>query len=561
MSLRGVGKALYRTPHQLFGQKTTEDAIFKHWESDIKVALAGLEYLKIENQKWKKFWISAITNFIQVIDIFKDLHCKLEHYKGKSKKSNNDTDEQTTDKNEEFTSVTIHELEQAGKLANILLNKTTKLVDNASDSFVAKCNGMIDILKGVEKLITKRDHKKIDYDMTSNKVESTLKNIKNDKDKAKLETEQQKYNESEIIYKDLNEKIKLIIPGVFSNLSEFINKLTYKLYFSNLDILEFIQRNVEKFDKIHGIVSNSDIMSYEDIIADFNGMYSQAQSKLENLSLFKEFRSFRNKNLTEKTVDQVNNVAGTVVDTTVNFTSTMYTKAAKPSQKLAFSLTSFKIDNPVKPYDKHGMFTTALDPIDFIKDASIAMSLSKSDLKELSIDYSKHEFNDTTIEAVDNTEHDSISSDGKTAINDDQISYREEKVSITGTEWMKPLRNSTLNKVTTSSTTAANTVSGLSSTKLDNLEEVSAHDNISTTQKNRVSSLRLDSNTDTYKYVNVSMDSITKRMYLVITTPEITSAPVTTSKDRLNYQDFEVKDYIIARSSITANAFAAYSNV
>ncbi|GAV28347.1 hypothetical protein PMKS-001818 [Pichia membranifaciens] len=559
MSLRGVGKALYRTPHQLFGQKTAEDVMYKQWEHDIKTALAGLEYLKLENQKWKKFWISAITNFIQVIDIFRDLHCELEHAHG----ADGSSSEKPVDKNEEFTSVTIHELEQAGKLASIILERTTRLAEDSSDSFVAKCNEMIHTLKGAEKLITKRSHKKIDYDMKSNKVDSTLKgSIKTDKDKAKLESDQQKLTESEVIYKDLNDKIKLVVPEILANLSEFISKLTYKLYYSNMDILNFIQRNIEKFDRIHGIASDAKFLVYDDIIADFNGLYSQAQSKLGNLSLLKEFRSFRNKNLTEKTVQGVNTVAGTVVDSTVNFTSTIYTKAAKPSQKLSMSLTSIKIDNPIHPYDKHGMFTTALDPFEFIKSADYAAQLSKSDLKCMSPNYDTKDKSYATYS--EEQSEDDADTESKTS---EESEVSEEKLSVTGTEWMKPLRNSTLNRVSsplTSSSQAA-TADGAS-------EKITLNSSLNTSQpstatdgkymaNSRVQSLSLNSKSETYKYVNVTMDSITKRIYLVVSTPEIDCAPVNVPKSKLNLPDVELRDYFMARSSITANAFAAYSNI
>lgn len=558
MSLRGVGKALYRTPHQLFGQKTAEDAMFKQWEHDIKMALAGLEYLKLENQKWKKFWISAITNFIQVLDIFRDLHCELEHTRNTEKASA----DRSIDKNEEFTSVTIHELEQAGKLASLILDKTTRLADDSSDSFVEKCNEMIHTLKGAEKLITKRDHKKIDYDMKSNKVDSTLKGaIKTDKDKAKLETQQAKLTESEVIYKDLNDKIKLIVPEILSNFSEFISKLTYKLYFSNMDILNFIQRNIEKFDRIHGIASDSKYLVYDDIISDFNSLYLQAQSKLENLSLLKEFRSFRNKNLAEKTVQGVNTVAGTVVDSTVNFTSTIYTKAAKPSQKLSLSLTSIKIDNPIHPYDKHGMFTTALDPIEFIKSADYVGQLSESDLQTMSPNY---DAKDNYTAYSDEKSEDDSDNGSKTS---EESVISEEKLSVTGTEWMKPLRNSTLNKISSSAASSSQPATGDETSK-----KMTLNSSINTSQPStaadgkyvanaRVPSLSLSSKTETYKYVNVTMDNITKRIYLVVSTPEIDSAPVNVSRGKLNLPDFELRDYFMARSSITANAFAAYSNI
>lgn len=529
MSLRGVGKALYRTPHQLFGQKTQEDVIFKQWGHDIKTALAGLEYLKSENLKWKKFWISFITNFVQVINIFRDLHCELI-----DTKMNKDQNEgKSVDRNEEFTSVTIHEIEQATKLARIILDKITQLTD---DSFSKKCDEMIENLKGVEKLITKRDHKKIDYDIQTKHVESILKgSLTSDKDRTKLESDQKKLTENEIIYRDFNDKIKLIIPEILSNLSEFLNKLTYKFYYSNYDILDFIQRNIAKFNRIHGIASDESILTYEQIISDFYGLYSNAQEKLESLTLLKDFRSLRNKNLGEKTAQQVNNAAGTVVDSTVNFTSTIYTKASKPNQKLSLSLTSVKIENPVRPYDKHGMFTTALDPIEFMSNMSLANDLS----------------------GVNNN----ISQDSPISNFRPDVPHTDQsEKSTVDTDWMKPLKNSTLNRPNTSTTEGMIsdkiTLDSSIDTKFPN---ESSEDK--STAHSQAASLSLSSKTETYKYLNVTMDSITQKLCLLMTTPEIKNAPVTVLQKNFGISDYKSREFCVARSSITANAFAAYANI
>jgi hypothetical protein len=533
MSLRGVGKALYRTPHQLFGQKSAEDVIYKQWEHDVKTAIAGLEYLKSEDAKWKNFWAKAITNFVMVIEIFRDLHSELETVKSRSAKDNND---KTVDKNEDFSSITIHELEQSVKLAKIIYDKVTRLSDDSSDIFVSRCNEMIKTLKHVEKLITKRNHKKIDYDMQVKKLESSLRGTTaTEKEKSKVEINQQKLTENEIIYKDLNDKIQLIIPQVLSNFSEFLNKLTLKLYFSNSDILTFVQKNISKFSRVHGLASDSSLLSFSEIIHDFNIMNSQAQSKLQELSLLKDFKIMREKNIGEKTKGHINNVAGTVVDSTVNFTSTLYTKASKPNQNLSVSLSSFKIDNPVKPYDKSGIFGTALDPIEVIKQTNFANELSELDFNSLSLD--------TPL------------SDPDYDINEkeDTPSLTETTTSAANDNWMKPLKNSTLNKSTSSPPPSSSNYD----TSFDTTQDSSIDNKY--IANTRVSSLNLSEKTETYKYVNVTIDNITKQISLIVSNPDINTAPVVTTKGKIHYPDSEVSKYIIARSSITANAFATYS--
>lgn len=522
MSLRGVGKALYRTPHQLFGQKTPEDTIFKQWEHDIKSAVAGLEYLKAENNNLKSFWISFITNFIQILNIFRDLHCDLVD------QANN----KTVDKNEMFTNITMHELEQASKLAKILLEKTTRLANEASESFSSKCNEMMQYLKSAEKLIIKRDHKKIDYDMVTKRLDSILKNnISTEKESAKLESEQQKYSEAEFIFNDFNDKVKLIIPEVLSNLSEFINKLTYKLYFSNLDIITFIQRNLSKFSRLHGIVEDEKILDYEIIINDFNCLYTQAQDKLENLVLLRDYRQFRNKNLSEKTVHQVNNVAGSVVDTTVNLTSSIYTKASKPSQKISMSLSEkpMKVENPVKPFDKRGIFYNALDPIEFTIQHEIQSGNSNPDT------------------SFENKEEDN---DGKS--DNTKSNFAPSHINDLN-DWMKPPTKSAINQDMKESTPTTPT--------FDTSDTMSANSTMSSYNNSGKRVLSVGTNTDTYKYVNISMNSVTNEIQMLLSTPEIDEAPVIIPKPDLCIRNRKLKDYFVAKSSITANAFAAYYDI
>ena len=537
MSLKGVGKALYRTPHQLFGHKSNEDLIYKQWESDIKTSIAGLEYLKSENIKLTKFWISMVTKFLMVIDIFRDLHCNLD------KKNKQD---KLVDNNEEFTNITMHELEEASKLAKLLLDKITTLSNKSSDSFTQKSNDMIKILKNVEKLLVKRDHKKIDYDIQTKKLESVLK-VQNatEKDMSKIEATEKKLSEAELIYQDFNNKVKLIIPEILLNLSEFMSKITFKLYSDNSDILNYIQRNLSKFSRIHGIVNDSTVLTYEQIINEFNTAYSQGESKLLELTLMKDFRSLREKTLKDRTVKHVNSTAGSVVDSTVNFTSTVYTKASKPNQRLSMSLSSFKIDNPVKPYDKAGIFSTSLDPIEFIKSADEAIELSELNKENITIDQSlsDSEFENNSLYSHSQSIH--PSSKTSTHVN---------------TDWMKPLKNSTIKSPPLSSTTDNSDSMTINSndTTNDTTQESIIHDK---SPKSRVSSINIDSNSKTYKYVNISVDEITKQIYMMVTTPEIDKAPLITTKGKIKTFDNDIKEYVSARSSITANAFAAYFNV
>lgn len=551
MSLRGVGKALYRTPYQMFGQKSSDDVIFRQWEHDTKTAIAGLEYLKTENIKWKKFWEKTVTKFLLIIEVFRDLHCQLEDaQKDTKKKMGIASKPKVSDKNEQFASTTLHELEEAAKLAKLIYERVADMSLEASASFVSKCDDMIKVLKNVEKLMVKRDHKKVDYDISHKKLEASLKHTDSEKGKIKVETNQKKLTDIEIIFKDLNYKVKLIVPQVLSNLSEFLSKLTLKLYFANTDILGFIQRNIEKFNRIHGIVNQSSLLTYEEIVNDFNILHFQAQSKLQELELLKDFSSLREKNFSTKTVEHVNSAAGTVIDSTVNFTSTVYTKATKPSQNLNVSTKSFKIDNPVKTYSKNGMFESALDPIEFIQQTELENGLHDIDLGSIQM----------------NSPSDFANEDSSIASNDNGIVSPNSSLSDSN-NWMKPLKNSTLNvNKVRPNTEVQSPISPVSDVHSDLASSKSNKTTLNTSLEyghianSRVASVHIDEKTKTYKYANVTIDNIAKQIYLAISTPEIDDVPLTTPRGQIHTPDKLIMQLVTAKSSITANAFATYSN-
>lgn len=530
MSLRGVGKAIYRTPHQLFGRRTAEDEIYKQWEHDISVSIAGLEYMKLENQKIQSFWKKLMTNFLLVISIFLDSHKQI----GKHSTQN-------ADRNEDFADITTHDIEQAHKLANLLNERVSGILKASTESFVSKCDEMIKVLKSIQKLMTKRNHKKIDYDMQIKKLDSLLKNSATaEKDKNKLEIHQTKLTEVEIIYKDINGKVNLIVPEVLSSLSEFLNKLIYKLYFSNREILDYIQRNLEKFNRVHGIVSDKSILSYDYIISEFNQLHSQGIHRLNDLILLKDFGSLREKTLAESTTKHVNNAASTIVDTTVNFTSTVYTKASKPNQKLSVSLGTFKIDNPVKPYSKEGIFASALDPIEFVQTADNLIDV--------------HEKLPTSTPITDFD----ATSDLPMIPND---TGPKSPTIENNQDWLKPLKNSTLNVKKQRDNSA------LSSSSSPPPEETTAEIRDITSDRNvssasyAASSLNLDIKSETYKYVSVTVDNITKQIYKIVTQPEILRTPLSLKNNELKSNDRLITSLIAAKSSVTANAFAGYYSV
>lgn len=541
MSLRGLKKQLYRTPHQLFGTKSADDSYNKQWEHDLTTAVAGLEFLKLEQGKWHQFWIKNVTNFVDIVETFKEIHGSLKNETRKKStasmwgshkdKSIYDIDNEDVipdaDGDEELTKITMYELNQASKMGRILLKEIEIRTKECSSSFNTQCDGMISIIKGALKLLTKRNHKKIDFDMQKKKVDA-LSNIKLDsknieKDKANYEIHNEKLADIDIIFQDIDQKVKAIIPQLLSSLSEFIYKLTMKLQFTQNGIQKLISRNLDKFVQSQGL--STGIIDYDLIIEEYLNARVNATEKLESLVLLKDFRDFRENTLREKTVKGVNTVAGSVVDSTVNLSSTIYTKTTKPGQKVNLSLTSApSLHNPVKLFDKNGMFTNSTDPIEFLKTNSAIERLSTSATDGGSLNLSYFPTN----------EGDDFVNVSKAASDDNK-------------QWMKPLKNQKANKEKKLPALPGSASFPNSGTASESLNAPSLYSEMEAPSE--ISSVVNDKTSETFKVANISMLKIRYQIAEVIQSPNIDHCPITAS----NGIDVDegLKNYVTSRSSIT----------
>ncbi|KAH3664024.1 hypothetical protein OGAPHI_004738 [Ogataea philodendri] len=397
MSLRGARKAIYRTPHQIIGRKSGDDQLIKNWEHDLQSAVAGLEFLIVQERKWSRCFASILDNLLGSMNTFEDIHAPV------TMKAKDNEEDLVYDENEDFSNVTVNEIRQARRLFRIIYDQVTQRIETSKDTFVEQCEEMKDHIRLSLKLITKRNHKKIDYDMYHNSVDKLLKaNSFNEKDKTKLETSKGQLDDSRTIMYDLDAKVKLIVPQVLETLSEFIHKLTLKFYYQNRDIFKFLTHNLSKYAELQGVIVHKQETEYGNIENSWHEKIQQAKHKLESLDLLNDYKKFQEKNFIDKTGQQVNHFTGQVVGSAIDFTSSLYTKTVNPHQRL--NLRTFSIDNPVRPATRDGIFATAADPLLYVMDETAAMEEETDDedshswLKPLSLE-KRHE-GSTTPESV-----------------------------------------------------------------------------------------------------------------------------------------------------------------
>ncbi|QOU22369.1 hypothetical protein BRETT_002548 [Brettanomyces bruxellensis] len=576
MSLRGLGKALYRTPHKLFGSKSDEDFQMSAWENDISTAMAGLDYINLQTKNWKKYWIDTATTLSNVLGILSDVHDSLD---AKSQKDQNQAEKESnahfgkplnlankkentgesnrTTSDEQFTYITQHELKEAQRVAKIVFTNVQEMVDAEYKGIEIRCLEMKENLKSVAKLITKRNHKKMDYDMSFNNVEKAVVSRGSDKvekDMSKLEHSQNKMQRAKEIFNNLDVKVRMVVPPVLEVLSEFMNKLTLKFYFANVRTMDFMRTTVRRFAQSQGLLSRADsCLTYKMIIEEFTGSYTAGQSKLQDLELLKYYKDMKEKNLMDKAVSGTGTVAGIVVNETADITGALYAKASKTGQKI--NLRKLKIENPVRPYrGESGIFQSATDPIQF------ELLSMRNEEKML---YDEASSSATEIS-------DSLDQNTKAVpppVPERDFSTRPSSISSLKDEndWLRPLSlHKNVEKREAERKKAEQTAAGKtadspssktpSSGKFDT---VSTDTSSTNTDPNSsvLSSLSTSENSETAKYASVKLAEIRRKVKNVVTTPEILSSPVTFHQDEYRHSVRYCRDLVQASSTISAHLF------
>ncbi len=576
MSLRGLGKALYRTPHKLFGSKSDEDFQISAWENDISTAMAGLDYIDLQAKNWKKYWIDTATTLSNVLGILSDVHDSLDAKSQKDQKQAEKEDnahfgkplnmanrkESTGESNrttsdEQFTYITQHELKEAQRVAKIVFTNVQGMVDAEYKGIEIRCLEMKENLKSVAKLITKRNHKKMDYDMSFNNVEKVVVSRGSDKvekDMSKLEHSQNKMQRAKEIFNNLDVKVRMVVPPVLEVLSEFMNKLTLKFYFANVRTMDFMRTTVRRFAQSQGLLSRADSrLTYKMIIEEFTGSYTAGQSKLQDLELLKYYKDMNEKNLMDKAVSGAGTVAGIVVNETADITGTLYAKASKTGQKI--NLRKLKIENPVRPYrGESGIFQSATDPIQF------ELQSMRNEEKML--------YDEASSSATEVS--DSLDQNTKAVpppVPERDFSTRPSSISSLKDEndWLRPLslhknvekREAERKKA---ELTAAGKTAESPSSKTPSsgkFDTVSTDTSSTNTDPNSsvLSSLSTSENSETAKYASVKLAEIRRKVKNVFTTPEILSSPVTFHQDEYRHSVRYCRDLVQASSTISAHLF------
>lgn len=218
------------------------------WTKDFKVAEEALHYLTHELKQWSQTWKKLLESQADFATVFAELYRPIVEDK------HNFKEPQVTPKSV-LAYVSDYE-ELARDLAEALLPLTESLCSVACD----RINTVRSQMDSIEKRLTKRAHKKIDYDKASDSLHRAVKKSTNsEKDKLHIDTLQARFDEATEVFMALDVEVRVQVPQYLSMLSEFLNPFTTWIFYQQQTIYELLQEKILEFSVTQGLTECSSL--------------------------------------------------------------------------------------------------------------------------------------------------------------------------------------------------------------------------------------------------------------------------------------------------------------
>ncbi|CAG8785881.1 9661_t:CDS:2, partial [Dentiscutata erythropus] len=192
---------------------------------------------------------------------------------------------------------TMKAAEEYAKLMSNVRDTILAELDSVDRRIIIPATEFLDVIKLIKKTVTKREHKKVDYDRFQNSV----KKLKDKKDKSLSEEKQLHKYEDQLEratqeYEHYNELLKKELPLFFEYRVEFIEPIFECFYHMQLRIYGLLFEQFEQLAELGYFDFESDI------IDGFDKKIVDAREQLDDITLFK--RSKQNKKQNESSRKQ-----------------------------------------------------------------------------------------------------------------------------------------------------------------------------------------------------------------------------------------------------------------
>lgn len=292
MSWKGTTKAFGRLPQRIAtktGLRTeTKDIRFDDIQTRFNEMTKQTEKLHDDAKKFR----DGVSNMLNHQANFADLLVEL---------YNPITSEEASDgvvtRRTKTPAQAMKATEEYAKLMSEVRDTILSELDSVDRRIIMPATEFLDVIKIIKKTVTKREHKKVDYDRYQNSV----KKLKDKKDKSLSEEKQLHKYEDQLEratqeYDHYNEMLKKELPLFFEYRVEFIEPIFECFYHMQLRIYGLLFEQFEQLAELGYFDFESDI------IDGFDKKIVDAKEQLEDITLFK--RSKQNKKQDESSRKQ-----------------------------------------------------------------------------------------------------------------------------------------------------------------------------------------------------------------------------------------------------------------
>lgn len=270
-----------------------DDDLILHYEHDLKQSIIGLKFIISQHHKLSTSYYPKVL----------DLHARVVQqfiiligpnslsFKGIEKFY------QEWDKYEALQEVPhVHPKEQQFEVNSVneqlfnylssiegLRHKISLDWEINDQSIQLRVGQMRKYLKDTVKLIKKRNKKRTEQDIAQRKIEKIKKKTGalSAKEENQLNKLEEKYQEIDQQFAQLNQKAISILPHVISYLNEFIETITKVLFYQQLSTYEEIDSILNYFTTFYGMADGSST-SYESIIDEWESNITATRIRIES---------------------------------------------------------------------------------------------------------------------------------------------------------------------------------------------------------------------------------------------------------------------------------------
>lgn len=217
--IRGTRKAIERTPHLLTGQRLAEDPEITVWTQDFGAARKALHNVEFYSNVLCKAWSRLAETQREFV---KDFGVIYDPIGDESLQSVAETPQNLLDRIKSALDRLTPAAHAIEALANEQSTKLKEHLDSASLS-----------LKNIERLITKRGHKKIDYERCLRSYERDEQKAPDNAKKAERELE-----EAKMVFLKYDDLVKQRIPDFLAIFDTFLSTTVARLSRTTLQIYD-----------------------------------------------------------------------------------------------------------------------------------------------------------------------------------------------------------------------------------------------------------------------------------------------------------------------------------